>query len=179
MNNLLNKFRTFVSAVLLFSFISMVQGASFSDYRLGTGDEISIKVFGEEELSSEFTLSDAGTISYPFLGEINALDMTIGELSQLITKELADGYIINPSVNIQVIAYREFYINGQVEKPGAYPYQPGLTLHKAVALAGGYTERASGSKMYVLREGSNKRKKIKNNVKILPGDVITIEESFF
>jgi len=159
--------------------MATAQAADFSDYLLGSGDKISIKVFGEEELSAEFSLSDAGTISYPFLGEIKAQDMTIGELSRRITKELADGYIVNPSVNIEVIGYREFYINGQVEKPGAYPYQPGLTLHKAVAMAGGYTERASGSKMYVLRDGSNKRNKIKNNASIQPGDVITIEESFF
>ena len=163
----------------LFIFTHAVNAGVTSDYRLGTGDKISIKVFGEEELSAEFTLSDAGTISYPFLGEINALGNTTGELSRLITALLADGYLINPSVNIEVIGYREFYINGQIEKPGAYAYQPGLTLHKAVALAGGYTERASSSKMYVIRDGSSKRVRIKNNDRIFPGDVITIDESFF
>ncbi|EPJ56270.1 MAG: polysaccharide export periplasmic protein [Osedax symbiont Rs2] len=175
----LSKITMFLIAAFFFSIFSIAQAENFSDYQLGSGDKISIKVFGEEELSAEFTLSDAGTISYPFLGEIKALDMTIGTLSQLITKELANGYIVNPNVNIEIIGYREFYINGQVESPGAYPYQPGLTLHKAVALAGGYTERASGSKMYVLRDGSSKRNKIRNNAKIQPGDVITIEESFF
>jgi len=179
MNTMIYNLRTILAAVLLCCYLATAQAADFSDYLLGTGDKISIKVFGEEELSAEFTLSDAGTISYPFLGEIKALDMTIGELSRRISKELADGYIVNPSVNIEVIGYREFYINGQIKNPGAYPYQPGLTLHKAVAMAGGYTERASGSKMYVLRDGTNKRQKIRNSAKIGPGDVITIEESFF
>jgi len=149
-----------------------------SDYRLGTGDKVSIKVFGEEELSAEFTLSDAGTISYPFLGEINVLDKTTGELSNLLTRMLGDGYIINPSINVEVISYREFYINGEIENPGAYPYQPGLTLQKAVAMAGGFTERASSSKMYVTRDDGS-RAKIKSNHEVLPGDVITIDESFF
>ena len=168
--------------IYVLSFCSHIQLAyaeGFSDYLLGSGDKISIKVFGEEELSSEFTLSDAGTISYPFLGEINALDKTIGQLSKQITRKLADGYIVNPNVNIQVIGYREFYINGEVQKPGAYPYQPGLTLQKAAALAGGYTERASRSKIYVMSEGASKRSKVRASHKIQPGDVITIEDSFF
>jgi polysaccharide export outer membrane protein len=152
---------------------------SFSDYQLGSGDKIRVNVFGEEELSSEFTLSDAGTISYPFLGEINVFNMTIGNLTQLLTTKLADGYLINPNINIQVTSYREFYINGEVENPGAYPYQPGLTLQKAAALAGGFTERASSKKRYVINDGQQKSKRITNNHKILPGDVITIEESFF
>ncbi|MEH6446822.1 MAG: polysaccharide biosynthesis/export family protein [Oceanospirillaceae bacterium] len=175
----ISKITSFIIAFMFAITAAYSQAEAISDYRLGTGDQISVKVFGEEELSSEFTLNDAGTISYPFLGEINALDKTIGELSTLITRELADGYLVNPSVNIQVIEYREFYINGEVEKPGAYPYQPALTLQKAAALAGGFTERASSSKIYVMSDGASKRKKIKNNHEILPGDVITIEESFF
>jgi len=179
MSIIYSQLKILLCLIFLSSTFSPAQAADFSDYLLDSGDRISIKVFGEEELSAEFTLSDAGTISYPFLGEIRARDMTIGSLSRLITNQLADGYIVNPSVNIEVIGYREFYINGQVEDPGAYPYQPGLTLQKAVALAGGYTERASGSKLYVLREGTSKRQKIRNNANIQPGDVITIEESFF
>ncbi len=168
--------------ILLLSFTliaSTCYAESFSGYQLGSGDKISIKVFGEEELSSEFTLSDAGTLSFPFLGEINALDMTIGELSSLLATRLSDGFLVNPNINIQVINYREFYINGEVENPGAYPYQPGLTLQKAAALAGGYTERASSSKMYVIHDGEEQRQKMKNNHAVEPGDVITIDQSFF
>jgi len=174
---MLNKIKLcLLSLILILSTTS--QAEVTSDYRLGTGDKVSIKVFGEEELSAEFTLSDAGTISYPFLGEINVLDKTTGELSNLLTRMLGDGYIVNPSINVEVISYREFYINGEIENPGAYPYQPGLTLQKAVAMAGGYTERASSSKMYVTRDDGS-RAKIKNNHEVLPGDVITIDESFF
>jgi len=169
-----------ITSLLAIIFVCLnVSAEGFSDYQLGTGDKLSIKVFGEEELSAEVTLSDAGTISYPFLGEIKVLGMTTGAISKLITAKLADGYLVNPSINVQVIGYREFYINGEVENPGAYPYQPGLTLQKAVALAGGYSERASSSKQYVMHDASNKRIKARSSTKILPGDVITIEESFF
>ena len=87
-----------------------------SDYPLGAGDLISIQVFGEEELSVEVRLSDAGTISYPFLGELIVKDLTTGDLSKLIHSRLADGYLVSPNVNITVKEYRQFFIHGQVEK---------------------------------------------------------------
>jgi len=176
-----SKYLTFTKYLLigLVLCITPLKAENLSDYKLGTGDKLSINVFGEEELSVEVKLSDAGTISYPFLGEIEVLGMTTGSLSKLIKKELADGYLVNPSVNVEVMSYREFYINGEIEKPGAYPYLPGLTLQKAAALAGGFTERASGSKRYVIHDGETQRKKIAVNDTIQPGDVITIEESFF
>lgn len=152
-----------------------------SDYPLGAGDLIRIQVFGEEELSLEVRLSDAGTVSYPFLGELRVRNLTTGELSNMIHEQLADGYLVNPSVNVTVKEYRQFFIHGQVEKPGGYPYQPGLTLQKAVALAEGFTERASTSKFFVAREGAaeNEAEKAELQTIIYPGDVITIDESFF
>ena len=152
----------------------------FSDYQLGSGDMIKITVFGEEQLSIETRLSDAGTISYPFLGELEVLNLTTSLLSQKITRGLADGYLIDPNVNVTVLVYREFFINGEVKKPGSYPFQPGLTLQKAVAIAGGFTERASKSKMYVLHDDSTEKPSmVKLGEQILPGDIITIEQSFF
>lgn len=152
-----------------------------SDYPLGPGDTLSITVFGEEELSVEVRLSDAGTISYPFLGEINTRGMTIGKLSDTIRARLADGYLVDPSVSVTVLEYRQFFIYGQVKQPGAYPYQPGLTLQKAVAVAGGFTERASSSKFFVLSENQadSAPVKIELNSAINPGDTVTIDESFF
>ncbi len=157
-------------------------GVGFSDYRLGAGDQLGIQVFGEDDLSVQVRLSDAGTISYPFLGELRVQGMTIGALSEMITHQLLDGYLVNPSVNITVLEYREFYIDGAVKSPGAYPYQPGLTLQRAVSLAGGFTERASSSKFYISHEGStsnNSSQKASLSTPVTPGDVINIEESFF
>lgn len=153
-----------------------------SDYPLGVGDKIRITVFGEEDLSMEVQLSDAGTISYPFLGEITVLGRTIGGLAERITEGLSDGYLVSPSVSVTVLEYRPFYIHGEVEDPGGYPYQPGLTLQQAVALAGGFTERASRSKFLLLKEGATDESEeitIRLTSPVGPGDTVTIEESFF
>lgn len=170
----------FTAALIFFCSLVNAQGTALSDYRLGSGDLLSIQVYGEEDLSMEIRLSDAGTIAYPFLGELKILNMTIGKLSQTITEGLADGYLVNPNVSITVVEYRQFFINGEVKEPGGYPYQPGLTLQKAVALAGGFTERASKSKLYIAQEGQAGEPRLSNlNSQIKPGDVITIDQSFF
>ncbi|MCV6611180.1 MAG: polysaccharide export protein [Amphritea sp.] len=173
--------RAVLAAALLFiATLVNAQGQALSDYRLGSGDLLSIQVYGEEDLSMEIRLSDAGTIAYPFLGELKILNMTIGKLSKTITDGLADGYLLNPNVSITVVEYRQFFINGEVKEPGGYPYQPGLTLQKAVALAGGFTERASKSKLYLAHEGEvGDPRIVKLNTQIQPGDVITIDQSFF
>jgi polysaccharide export outer membrane protein len=170
----------FMAVLIFFCSAVSAESNSLSDYRLGSGDLLSIQVFGEENLSMEIRLSDAGTIAYPFLGEIRVLNMTIGNLGTMIEQGLADGYLLDPQVSITVIEYRQFYINGEVKEPGGYPYQPGLTLQKAVALAGGFTERASKSKLFVSQDGKNTAPRlVELHTQIKPGDVITIEQSFF
>jgi len=156
--------------------------SAYSSYRLGAGDVVNIRVFGEEDLSKEkIRLTDAGTVPYPVLGELRVLGMTVGDLERLITDGLKGRYLVNPRVSVQIDEYRPFYVNGMVEKPGGYPYQPGLTVRKAASLAGGFKERASISKMYVIREGDTSQKPVKVdlNTVIGPGDILTIEESFF
>lgn len=171
-----------IIAASLFSSWAMAQSFGLSDYRLGSGDLMNIQVFGEEDLSMEIRLSDAGTISYPFIGEIKVKGMTIGELSDYITTQLKDGYLINPSVNVTISEYRQFFINGEVKDPGGFAFQPGLTLQKAVALAGGFTERASRSKIYITREGrSGEQNTFQADMltKIQPSDIVNIDQSFF
>ncbi|WP_417227613.1 polysaccharide biosynthesis/export family protein [Amphritea sp.] len=169
--------------VILFATPLLIYAADdtqFSDYQLGSGDMVKITVFGEEELSLETRLSDAGTISYPFLGELEVLDLTTSQLSEKIASGLADGYLLNPNVNVMVLEYREFFINGEVKKPGSYPFQPGLTLQKAVAIAGGFTERASKSKIFIQHDGNTgEPTMVELSQQVSPGDIITIEQSFF
>jgi len=153
-----------------------------SNYKLAAGDVITIRVFGEDDLSREkIRLSDAGTIPYPVLGEVKALGLTIGEIERTVTKGLDGRYLINPRVSVTIDEYRPFYINGMVEKPGGYPYQPGLTVLKASSLAGGFKERASFSKISIIRENDpkNQPQKADINTQVNPGDTIFIEESFF
>lgn len=152
-----------------------------SDYRLGAGDKLGITVFNEKELSMEVLLSDAGTFLYPFLGEIVAKNKTIGELQSLLTSQLRDGYLVDPKVYVSVIEYRPFFVNGEVGKPGGYPYQPGLTIRKAISLAGGLTPRASLTKIYVIHESdpAGLPRLTSLDAVIVPGDIITVDQSFF
>jgi len=151
-------------------------------YRLGSGDVISISVFGEEDLSFErIRLSDAATVPYPFLGEVRAKGRTPSELQELITTGLKNGYLVNPRVTVNVLEYRQFYVNGAVESPGGYSFQPGMTVRKAIALAGGKTDRASNTKMFVNRDSDaeGEERPVSIDDRLQPGDILTIEESFF
>lgn len=153
-----------------------------SVYELGAGDLLSIQVFGESDLSfDEIRLTDAGTFSYPFLGEIRAKGLTSSEVEQLIIRGLKGDYLIDPRVTVRILEYRPFFVNGEVKRPGGYPFKAGLTLRKAIALAGGFTERASRNKMHIIRDTDKSNAPIKASLdtNVYPGDIITIDESFF
>jgi polysaccharide biosynthesis/export protein VpsN len=153
-----------------------------TDYRLAAGDVLRITVFGEPELSfKKIRLNDAGTFSYPFLGEIVAKGLTPNQVEQKIVDGLKQGYLIDPKVSLSQIEYRPFYINGEVQKPGSYPFQPGLTLEKAIALGGGLTERASMKRVTILRGsgGPPVTENITRTTVIAPGDTISIAQGFF
>jgi polysaccharide biosynthesis/export protein VpsN len=184
-SELYSKAHSIALLTLFLTLSQFTQAAPSSEYQLGSGDLISIQVFGEEDLSMEVKLSNQPTISYPFLGNIAVLDNTISEVETTIINGLKGDYLLEPRVNVSVKEYRPFFITGEVEEPGAYPFQPGLTLRKAISLAGGFTERASKTKMFKskkdLGESGNKeaRDLIKLQDPISPDDVITIEQSFF
>jgi polysaccharide export outer membrane protein len=149
-----------------------------SSYNLGSGDLISIVVFDEEELTMEVRVAKT-PMSYPFLGQVPLDGRNLAEVEQQIKEGLKGDYLIEPSISISVIEYRPFFITGEVEKPGGYPFQPGLTLRKAISLGGGFTERASRTKMFITRGGEGSEQKIQLSDPIFPDDVLTIEQSFF
>ena len=171
-----------VSAAPAPAFGQQAEADSVSRYQLGSGDVITIVVFGEEDLKREkIRLTDAGTISYPVLGELKVLGRTVGELEKIITDGLRGRYLVNPRVSVSVDQYRPYFISGQVKKGGGYPFQPGLTVRKAVSVAEGFTERASKEKIFVIRDKDKNAKavKVELDTPVLPGDIITVEESFF
>lgn len=158
------------------------QSPELSSYKLGSGDMISVRVLGEDDLKRErVRLSDAGTLSFPVLGEIKVKGMTVGALEEHITKGLRGRYLLNPQVTVAIEEYRNFFVNGMVERPGGYPFSPGLTVRKAISIAGGFKERASREKINIIRDDDPKQtpRKVDLNAPILPGDILTIEESFF
>ncbi|WP_298393398.1 polysaccharide biosynthesis/export family protein [uncultured Azonexus sp.] len=153
-----------------------------SNYRLSSGDILTVRVLGEEDLSKEkVRLTDAGTVSLPAIGEVRAFGLTMGELERAVEDALRGRYLVNPKVSVSIDEYRPFYINGMVEKPGGYPYQPGLTVRKAASLAGGFRERASLSKIYIIRERDVTQRSQRGdlNTLVFPGDIVTVDESFF
>ena len=155
---------------------------TLSKYRLSTGDVISISVYGEDDLRREkVRLTDAGTISYPVLGELQVRGKTVGELEKIVTDGLRGTYLVNPRVAVTIDEYRPYFISGQVANNGSFPYQPGLTVRKAVSIAGGFRERASQSKITILRDGdaTNTPVKADLNTPVHPGDTVTVGESFF
>jgi len=180
-----------VRLLLLMALLALVRLASateddgMSNYRLGAGDTISITVYDEKELSLEkVKLSDAGTISYPVLGELRVLGLTVSDLQKKVTDGLKGSYLVDPKVTVSIEQYRDFFVNGQVNKPGNYPYQPGLTVRKAVSIAGGFRDRAKRDEAYIIHENQSPQDKPEPvtgtlNTPIEPGDTITIEESFF
>lgn len=161
---------------------AQTRGSELSTYKLGVGDVITVQVVGEDDLKREkVRLSDAGTLSFPYLGEIKVKGMTVGELETYITKGLKGRYLLDPQVTVTMQEYRNFFVNGMVDKPGGYPYVPGLTVRKAISIAGGFKERASKEKINVIREDDVKGLPVRISLEALvqPGDIITVEESFF
>jgi polysaccharide export outer membrane protein len=179
----MNRIVRFALLVLtLLSGAVLAQAPQLSTYKLGSGDLITIRVLGEDDLKREkVRLSDAATISFPVLGEIRVRGMTVGALEDYITKGLKGRYLLDPQVTVSIDEYRNFFVNGQVEKPGGYPYSPGLTVRKAISIAGGFKERASREKMNLIRDDDPTQtpRKVDLNTMVLPGDILTIEESFF
>ena len=165
----------------LVSMSGFSQQISLSQYRLGSGDIIKISVFGQADLSITTKVPHMGVINYPFLGDIQVVGLTASELESNIYKGLKGDYLVEPSISVTIEEYRPFFIDGEVKKSGGYPYQPGLSVDKAAALAGGYTERASRTKILIRRDISGEQKLIdaKPTDIVLPGDIVTIQQSFF
>ena len=150
-------------------------------YKLGSGDVIKITVFKQEELSGEYTINGAGQIALPLIGDVNTKDLTVKQVEEAIANKLKPDYLLNPRVNVQVLNYRPFYILGEVKAPKSYPYVDGMTYLNAVAIAGGFTYRAKEDHVMVIRMNDPKKNEIRLNMdeKVMPGDVIHVEERFF
>ena len=147
-------------------------------YTLSAGDEVAIVVFGQEDLSMDIKLDENGTLNYPLLGAVSAGGMTVSQLERTITRELSGSYLVNPDVRVSVAEYRQVYINGEVNSPGGYDYKPGLTLDKAIALAGGFADKASKERITLTREinGQAQLFSMRLTDAVLPGDIIEISE---
>jgi polysaccharide export outer membrane protein len=150
-------------------------------YTLDTGDKLRVVVFGQDTLSNTYLVDAAGMISMPLIGAVTARDQTTATLAASIKSRLAQGYIREPSVAVEVEIHRPFFVLGEVTYPGQYPYVPHMTVENAVAIAGGFTPRASKSKVTVTRkvQGMPARFALPLRANIRPGDVLTVAERWF
>lgn len=149
-------------------------------YRLAVGDVLSIHVFDEPDLTfSDMPIGDSGSIQFPFVGRIEVAGRTTIQIQDEITNALRPDYLVDPKVTVSIAEYRPFFVAGEVQQPGSFPFQPGLTLRQAISLAGGLTERASPSRISVVQEGSSSSTRIGMDYMVRPGDTITIGEGFF
>ncbi len=150
-------------------------------YRLGSGDEIRVTVFGHKDLSGDFTVDGSGLVALPLVGNIRAGGLVVRDFERNIIRALKPDYLKNPRVSAEVLNYRPFYIIGEVKKPGSYPFVNGMSVVNAVALAGGYTYRARENRLLIIRATDTSRTKqpADHDTAVLPGDVIEVPERFF
>jgi protein involved in polysaccharide export with SLBB domain len=151
------------------------------DYRLAAGDQLRVSVYGHDDLSGEFEVDGKGQLSLPLIQDIDAANKTLNELEADITDELQPDYLKNPRVSVEILSYRPFYIVGEVNSPGSYPFVSGMTVINGVALAGGFTYRAQKARIKIIRDNTTSKEEIdaSANTAVLPGDVIEIGERFF
>lgn len=149
--------------------------------RLQAGEKIRVTVYGEEKLSGDYDIDPNGLVSLPLAGTVKAAGLTQTELEAELARKFRTEYLKNPKVTVSIASRRPFYILGEVEKPGEYPYKSGLNVLSATALAGGPTYRASKSNVLIQRAGESSMREypLSSNVPVLPGDLVRIPERYF
>jgi polysaccharide biosynthesis/export protein len=152
-----------------------------ASYHLDAGDKLRVVVYGQEGLTNTYAIDAGGSITMPLIGAVPARGRTPAGLAAEISAKLRGGFIRDPSVAVEIEAYRPFFILGEVAAPGQYPYVPNMTVESAVAIAGGFSPRArrdsvtlthtdaSGSGRFVVPLGTP----------LSPGDTVLIGERWF
>ena len=150
-------------------------------YHLDAGDRLRVVVYGQEGLTNTYAIDAAGSITMPLIGQVTARGRTPAGLASEIAAKLRGGYIRDPSVAVEIDAYRPFFILGEVAAPGQYPYVPNMTVESAVAIAGGFSPRARRDSVTVTHtEGSGSgRFVVPLGTTISPGDTVLVGERWF
>lgn len=154
--------------------------ARAEDYRLGPGDRLRIGVFGEPDLTGEFVVSTNGMVSYPLLGDHPAEGKTLSEFTETLRTAL-QRYVLQPNISVEVMNYRPFFILGEVQNPGTYPYAAGLNVMNAVATAGGFSYRADTRRVFIkhANEVAEREYALTSTTPVLPGDTVRVPERRF
>ena len=150
-------------------------------YTLDSGDRLRIVVFGQDALSNIYLVDAEGAVALPLIGTVPARGLTTAQLAESIKGRLANGFIREPSVAVEVDIHRPFFVLGEVTYPGQYPYVPNMTVENAIAIAGGFTPRGFKYTVAVTRrvQGVPARLTVPLHEPLCPGDTITVQERWF
>lgn len=140
-----------------------------------------VLVFGQADLSNSYSVNQSGEISMPLIGSVPASGLTSDQLESQIRTALMNGYLRDPRVAVEIEQYRPFFVLGEVRTAGSFPWQEGLTAQKAIALAGGFSERASTSRVIVSRmiDGELRQGRVGLDFAVQPGDTIEVRQRLF
>ena len=150
-------------------------------YRLDTGDKLRVVVYGQEGLTNTYAIDAGGSITMPLIGSVPARGRTPAGLASEITAKLRNGYIRDPSVAVEIEAYRPFFILGEVAAPGQYPYVPNMSVESAVAIAGGFSPRARRDRVTLTHTDASGSARIvvPLGTALSPGDTVLVGERWF
>src|SRR3954462_1704003 len=152
-----------------------------SAYRLDAGDRLRVVVYGQEGLTNTYAIDAGGAITMPLIGSVPARGQTPAGLAAAITAKLRNGFIRDPSVAVEIEAYRPFFILGEVAAPGQYPYVPNMSVESAVAIAGGFSPRAKRDQVTLTHTDASgsMRAVVPLGTPIHPGDTVLVGERWF
>lgn len=150
-------------------------------YRLGAGDRIRVTVFEQEGLTNTYAVDQSGYFAFPLVGAIPARGHTVQQVEASLASRLREGYLRDPDVSVEIDRYRPIFVMGEVGSAGQYSYVPGLTVQKAIAIAGGFTARANQGTVDVTRDINGKvmTGRVLTSDPLLPGDTIYVRERLF
>ncbi|WP_338723375.1 polysaccharide biosynthesis/export family protein [Devosia sp. XK-2] len=150
-------------------------------YLLDTGDIVRVTVYGDAELSKTYKVDDKGAIAFPLVGPVQVRGSTTENAAQRLARALANGYMRNPDVAVEIDQYRPFFIQGEIKSSGQFAYVYGMTVRAAISTAGGYTETADRNRAVVYRRQGNEMVKgsVELDFPIFPGDTIVVQERWF
>jgi polysaccharide biosynthesis/export protein len=165
-------------------FATQGQAAAYefgAGYRVGAGDRLSVRVVGEQDITGEYLVDATGVLSLPYVQSVPVAGLNTGQIERLIVQKLRAGYLRDPKVSVQAINLRPFYIMGEVTTGGSFPYQPGITVQNAIAIAGGYGTRADKGVVLLTRRNANGTNtyKVPVTTQVYPGDIVYIRERWF
>lgn len=155
---------------------------STTEYKLGAGDKIRVVVLSDPQFSGDYEVNSSGSINARMLGNLSVTGTTMADLEeQLKSRYLSAGFLTDPRISVELVSYRPFFILGEVNRPGSFNYLSCLRVVQAVAVAGGYTRRASRGRITIRRFFSNfaEEEYVTEDTLVEPGDVVRVPERYF